>query len=132
MLANLKTKRLLALIVLVLNGILIVKIIQKEIKWFNAHRKVWPVLTKTWKIDDKIPDLKTMIKEEQIRYNNSLQKNHPHDYRLMNSVFNEEHYILANMKQVDSIRESLLRKKARVLDRISKKNKLEEDQPENT
>ena len=65
-----------------------------------------------------------MVFEEQLRFNASL-KNNGNNFHLVNSVFNEEHVILANSKQVDSLRESLLRKKARVLDRLEKNRLLE-------
>ena len=117
-------KKLLALTIIILNTITTYKIAQREAKWFKAHRQVWPVLTKEWKIGSEIPSLKEMVFEEQLRFNASL-KNNGNNFHLVNSVFNEEHVILANSKQVDSLRESLLRKKARVLDRLEKNRLLE-------
>ena len=119
-------KKLLSFLIVTLNLFVLFKIVQREIKWQQAHKKVWPVLTKSWTTESKIPSLKEMINEEQIRYNNSIKNG----LNLVNSIYNEEHLILKNQKQVDSLRESLLRKKARVEDRLRKKA-LEEQEMKN-
>ena len=63
-------KRVVALIILIINFILARKIFKIEYRWYRAHRRIWPLLTYQRKLGSKTRTLKEMMDYEDANRDN--------------------------------------------------------------
>lgn len=113
-------KKILALIILLLNLVIIRKVFNIEYRWYRAHRRVWPLLTRQRLVGSKTRTYEQMLNDE------TEQKKHLNWYyfgtrHLIDAVHGAENHGVAITRTISD--KAAIKKNARLAERVEELKK---------